>query len=282
MDVKRMALPEEADRLREIWAQSFEEDPDYAARFLQVFPPARHCLVYERDGAPVSMLWMLNARLCVDGRERPAQYIYAAATLPEYRGRGIFGELLGEAQRRAREAGCAASFLRPAEEGLFAYYERFGYTPYFYAAAETYTRAQLLEDSGNLPVTLATPAAYARARREFATTLPVWVDWGTPALTYARYLAGKAGGLAVTPRGCAVCETADADVLRVRELLCVPRDRRAVLASLTRRFPCQQMVVQSPAAGSEVRPFGALCPLADGVDESKLWKPRPYMGVALE
>ncbi len=281
MNVKRMAFAAESGRLLEIWAQSFEEDPAYAAQFVRVFPPARHCLVCEMDGGPVSMVWMLDAQLRRGEQTLPAQYIYAAATLPPYRGRGIFGELLQEAQRRAREDGCAASFLRPASDGLFPFYRRFGYVPYFYATQEIYTRAQLREDADCLPVTLVSPDTYARVRSGFGAALPLWVEWGTDVLAYARDLAGDAGGLAVTPRGCAVCETEE-DVLQVRELWCAPEDRRAVLASLARRFPCQTICARYPATEGRARPFGVLCPLHEDVWRAEGQETKPYMGLALE
>ncbi len=281
-----MALPEEADRLRGIWAESFDEDPAYAAAFLRVFPPERHCLVCEVDDVPVSMVWMLDATLHIRGRAAAAQYIYAAATLPAYRGRGIFGELLREAQQHAKRKGQLASFLRPAKPGLFSYYQRFGYVPAFYAATDTYPRAQLLEGSASLPLTLASPAEYAAARRAYRRELPICVEWDESVLAYARYLAGGNGGLAVTPKGCAVCEPDSGDpcVLQVRELFCAPADRQAVLETMARQFTCQIIRVTRPAGNGEAQPYGVLCPLDDVLFPAD-WvsaDPSPYMGLSLE
>ncbi len=47
------------------------------------------CLVAAPDGLPVSMLLLLPQRYAAAGRSLPVQYIYAAATLPAYRGGGI-------------------------------------------------------------------------------------------------------------------------------------------------------------------------------------------------
>jgi ribosomal protein S18 acetylase RimI-like enzyme len=55
-------------------------------------------------------------------------YIFAAWVAPEYRGNGIFTALMNGAEKIMRERGDAFAFVVPAEAGLFAAYEKLGYT----------------------------------------------------------------------------------------------------------------------------------------------------------
>ena len=55
-------------------------------------------------------------------------YIFAAWVAPEYRGKGIFTALMRGADEIMRARGYDFSFVVPAEAGLFAAYEKLGYT----------------------------------------------------------------------------------------------------------------------------------------------------------
>ena len=55
-------------------------------------------------------------------------YIFAAWVAPGFRGRGIFAKLMEEAEKIMRARAYAFAFVVPAEEKLFAMYEKMGYT----------------------------------------------------------------------------------------------------------------------------------------------------------
>ena len=55
-------------------------------------------------------------------------YIFAAWVAQEYRGQGIFRALMQGAEEEMRARGCDFAFVVPAEAGLFAAYEKLGYT----------------------------------------------------------------------------------------------------------------------------------------------------------
>lgn len=108
----------------------------------RLYRPA-DCMVEFRDDQPVSMAFLLPAVWHNGADAYPVQYIYAAATLPAYRGRGLFGSLLKRAHEEALRRGQAASFLRPGEPSLTAYYRRFGYENWFAADVLRLTREEL-------------------------------------------------------------------------------------------------------------------------------------------
>lgn len=279
--------PEQRAEIEEIWRASFPEDSAAArALFLDRLLPSGYCLSGSVGGRPVTMAFLLPAELETGTAALPLQYILAAATLPACRGRGLFGRLLRQALKRAREQGTAASFLRPAEPGLAAYYERFGYRPFFRAAAERAGREMfhpgealpdggfaLLEDERNA-------AAFRNAALEGH---PVWVRWPDELAALAAGSAGLSGGGAfVGEGGFALCEPAG-DTLFIRDWSCRPAAEKELRAAVAAHFPQREIALSRPAAPGEGESFGWLCPLNGGRDFwASLEKKSPYLGLAFE
>ena len=84
------------------------------------------------------MLFLLESSVCFQGQENRAAYLYAAATLPQYRSRGIMGGMIRFAADFCRSAGFHSIVLVPAEESLFGYYGRSGFKTAFYGAYESF------------------------------------------------------------------------------------------------------------------------------------------------
>ena len=122
-----LSRPDQIPALKAIWAASFPEDSHELIdrAFGRLYRPA-DCMVECRAGRPVSMAFLLPAVWHNGPCTYPVQYIYAAATLPAYRGQGLFGALLRQAHEEASRRGQAASFLRPGEPSLTADNRRCG------------------------------------------------------------------------------------------------------------------------------------------------------------
>jgi GNAT superfamily N-acetyltransferase len=80
--------------------------------------PGGHQYLAYLDGAPASTAMVIDA-------EGDAG-VYAIATMPEARGRGLAGNLTLQALRDARERGCETSTLQATKAG-FPIYQRMGY-----------------------------------------------------------------------------------------------------------------------------------------------------------
>ena len=120
-----------------IWRACFEDDEGYFRFFWENGFPLCRGLLWEEDGQAVSMLFLLPGAL---GNPNalgfsktllPAWYVYAVATLPEFRGRGYAGELTRYAAALAKGEGLSALCLRPADEGLYGYYAKLGFVKAF-------------------------------------------------------------------------------------------------------------------------------------------------------
>ena len=269
------ACPEQIPDLKTIWLRSFPADTEEDAEaFFQRFFQRENCLVHMEEGRPVSMTFALPAMLHAAGERYPVQYIYAASTLPEWRGRGIFGDLLEFACAEGVKRGMAASFLRPGEASLFAYYRRFDYRPFF---TSTLTRMPRQEGCAGTVNVLA-PEAYAAARGRALAGFPAWVEWSGAQAAYAVRNVQLAGGCALeSPGGCALCYP-DGDILRVRELLC-PLEEEPLFYTAFSTFDCSRWEIRRPGAGEYFGMWRPLSPVCEGL-LSRLAE--PYMGLSLE
>lgn len=261
MVVHRFAHETDVPALLSLWQAAFPEDtPAQITAFLSSVELASECLVAEENGAVVSMVFMLPASLQADTL-LPLQYIYAAATLPSHRGRGLFGDLLKQALKLAREQGIVASFLHPAQPSLCDYYARFGYRPFFYC--ETLCGEAKTADLAVRPVS---GAEYARLRERWC--LPFSVIWP------ARFLENTVA----VGEGCAVC-VPSGSVLYVRELFCDSEQQSESCEALAAHFGCTRYECRLPAERPTAAPFGLLCPLRPlNLGQSTI----PYMGIALD
>ncbi len=81
------------------------------------------CYYRYKDKKIVSQLFLIEGELSGD----TVGYIYAAATDKEYRGKGYMAELINRAKIKYPRLA-----LRPAQDSLYEYYERFGFKTSFY------------------------------------------------------------------------------------------------------------------------------------------------------
>ncbi|HOB36752.1 MAG TPA: GNAT family N-acetyltransferase [Candidatus Avimonas sp.] len=276
------------DSLLRIWLSAFPEDSKEDIRlFFSKFLKPDYCAIWMENGAPVSMTFMLPAELIVNGRASlKLAYIYAAATLTEYRGRGIFGRLLNEAHRYLKAKGTDACFLHPADGGLYRYYSRFGYKNYFQVCTETF-------DSGSLQSCQpeGAPEETGRLNPETRNSLlsgyPVWVKWPEQLILLAASGAERMGGSVIEVKGgWAVCEPSDGG-LYIPEWLCLPEYEDLLLKSVVSRFPDRSIVLRRPVhinRDDRGEKFGMICPLTPGAD--KLVRDTagysPYMGFTFD
>lgn len=109
-----------------VYMTAFPEDSKkFATDFINRF--FKNCCRYIiKDGKLVSMLFLLDGSLENGEESYPVAYLYAAATLPLYRGQGLMSELIEKAKKETAEKG-KILITKPATESLYSYYERFGF-----------------------------------------------------------------------------------------------------------------------------------------------------------
>ena len=109
---------------RALWKQCFGDSDAYLDLFFSKLGGDDTTFLYNAGGKAVGHLQLLDVAFASRAHLYPANYVFAACTHPDYRGRGVMKELLHEALRKGRERGDICSFIIPAEEWLYDYYAR--------------------------------------------------------------------------------------------------------------------------------------------------------------
>ena len=110
------------DSLRKLWKTVFGDSDAFLDSFFRIaFSPER-CNYLEENGVAICALYWFDCRF----QGGKLAYIYAVATHPEHRGKGLASRLMAETHGHLQRLGYAGTVLKPAQ-GLFPFYERLGY-----------------------------------------------------------------------------------------------------------------------------------------------------------
>lgn len=267
MNEIRFTTPRDISAIRHIWSAVFTDDaPKERDRFLKTVHLSDACVLACVEGKPVSMAFFLPAHLRVGGKNYAVRYLYAASTLPAYRGKGIFRDLLNTALSIFKERGTAACFLNPAERSLVEYYSRFGFKPAFFChTIEGIARV------AQLPMAPLSAKQFCSLRKPL---LPLnRIEWDDRLL---RYAASYATPMLIGDRAC-VLFAKQGDTLRVLELLGVPAEQHSTICSaLAFHQGCRSFETRVFSKTGDC--FGMLLPLAEDIPLDTVL----YMGLAFD
>jgi len=89
-------------------------------------------LIYKGKNGIVAMAFLIPSSIRLNGKLKPITYIYACATHPDYRNRGLMHNILKKAWQEACVRQEFGIFLCPASDTLYNYYEKEGFHTFFY------------------------------------------------------------------------------------------------------------------------------------------------------
>ena len=110
------------DALRKLWKTVFGDTDAFLDSFFTIAYSPDRCKYYAQDGEAICALYWFDCSY--EGGK--LAYIYAVATHPDHRGKGLASRLLEETHAHLQALGYAGTVLKPAA-GLFPFYERLGY-----------------------------------------------------------------------------------------------------------------------------------------------------------
>ena len=179
------------DSLRSLWKMVFGDTDVFLDHFFSIAYSPERCSYYEQDGEAICALYWFDC--AYEGGK--LAYIYAVATHPDHRGKGLASRLMEETHSRLKSQGYAGAVLKPAK-GLFPFYARLGYETCGYVSRFT---AEAAEDAAALEILSAD--AYANARQALLSQNMVAPGSEMMALlgTYARFYAFSGSILAIAP-----------------------------------------------------------------------------------
>lgn len=199
--ISRWARPEEQTSLQVLWNRVFGDGPVVSGAFFDRFPPEAHTRVINRDALAAMASW-----IPVTLAGQAGAYVYAVATAPDQRGKGLCRTLMGELEDALAARGLAFAALCPATSSLFDFYAKLGYETAFYHSVRQVSAIKKEIAPEEIP-----PAEYG-ALREAHLPSPHCV-WEEAALSYLLATGTRFYRL---PHGCAAVS---AESLRIPELL---------------------------------------------------------------
>ena len=204
----RKATDADIPQLKALWKAGFGDTDAEIDRFFDAAWP--HCLGFcaEEEGQLLAALYALPQTLVLGERQEKAAYLYAVATAPAFRGKGICRALMAYAEKELRKKWFACALLVPGEPSLFGFYETLGYRAQY---AHEIAAPQTPSKHGTAhPIEL---RAYAGLRETLLYAAPHvrydahWLSYAGTKF-YALQLEGRTGCAAVrqSPNGACVCE----------------------------------------------------------------------------
>lgn len=211
------------DDIKMLWHDCFGDSNEYVDFFLDHYNISQHMLVFIDGDKPVSMLSLLPMSVVTrDGMTLNGRYIYAVATDPRYRGRGLSTKLLEFTHDYLKKNGVRLSVLAPAKGDLYNFYHKRGFESMFFIGNAVLAAEDIPLYGKSFCISEATPEEFGRIREAAFSGRSMFVRWGGEALAYRLAETSMLGGetlllCADNARGIAVCHN-DGDTVRVREL----------------------------------------------------------------
>lgn len=290
MLLTRPSVPSDVPAQRQLWQLSFGDDGAYVDNFYNIYYRPERVLVLEEDGIVRSMTAWFDTTFVLPGvGSYRAAYLYAVATHPDCRGRGLAAKLLADADDYFRTLNIPAVTTVPAEPSLHQFFGANGFGECFTLIPETLDVSTLQAPNVENPLRPASPAQYNTVRESLLADLP-HISYGDDALAFqASCCALGGGGLFVGETALGpVCLCAEGDgqgTMIFKELLGGPA-ALAILPHLPSKFPAQQHLVRTPMYSRQKETDGWKFAMLKWLDPSMAqtwdWSSTAYLGLAFD
>jgi len=286
----RLSTPQDIPALRELWCLAFGDSGAYVDNFFQRYYRPERVLVLEDEGQVRSMTaWFDTTFVVPDQGEFKAAYLYAVATHPDCRGKGLAARLLAGADDWFRSQNIPAVTTVPAQPSLHTFFGANGFRECFTLVERALTPDQLPE-SGVSAFRPLTPAEYGSLRESLLDGTP-HIAYPVDALAYQEgccLLSG--GGLyeVQTAYGpvCLCAEGASDGLIVLKECLGSFEARQLALSNLPRIASAQRWLVREPldsiSAPDNPWAFAMLKWLDPDQANSWDWSSTAYLGLAFD
>ncbi|MGN0448649.1 MAG: GNAT family N-acetyltransferase [Acutalibacteraceae bacterium] len=127
-DNKEQYFPE----LISLWQDVFGDERAYIELLFKKEYKGFDIFAHFESGQIVSVLYLLSAEIFIDGTAYKGKYLYAAATKENFRKKGLMEKLIKDAQCFCKKENLDFISLVPANEKLYDYYGKLGFTASMY------------------------------------------------------------------------------------------------------------------------------------------------------
>lgn len=282
--------------LARLWKICFEEPARPAKYFLNNYFRPENALIYQVGEKIAAAVYLLPATVVSMDGPAQAHYIYAAATLPQYRSRGFMAALLAGAALAGAHRGDQYSVVLPATESLYPLYEKAGYAPFFRSRLVSVPAEKLRAAAapGQPGITVIPGPELNALRNGFLAEQTGSVLWSDEAFAFAAGMGSVYGdrlvcSLTEGKPAYALCRKLDADTCLVLETMADETTFPGLAAKLTGAFSAQTYRFRLPVSGGlfrsegEAVPFGMIRPVGGAApDRIQPENGAPYLGLALD
>jgi ribosomal protein S18 acetylase RimI-like enzyme len=146
----RYGRSDDRNTVLNLWLLCFPDDSEYAGFFLNhLYRPETVLLAFAGEKA-AGMAHILPCTIRgPGGTVCNARYIYAVATHPNFRNRGVCSVLIKRILADMYENNEPVALLKPASDSLFNYYRRFGFVPVFTQPKHVHPRVEMRTANSN-------------------------------------------------------------------------------------------------------------------------------------
>ncbi|QOX65394.1 GNAT family N-acetyltransferase [Anoxybacterium hadale] len=260
----RIAKTGDLEKLKLIWKLCFGDEDQYIDTYFNYRNWKEETAVLLKDGQIVSMLSMIPADIVLEeGTRQKSAMIYGVATHPDHQKMGLADELMRFCNQYLAAQEIGTTFLVPAGESLFRFYEKRGYKEAFYLCQRELTgiQARKLEvpDRLSLKLCVAEPVEYNAARRSFLAG-STYIDYRDEEIRHQKRISNQSGGdLYLIQRdgetatagkasviGCAVIEQSS-ELTVIKELLAEEQYLASAVKHIGGIIPADRYLVRTPA-----------------------------------
>ncbi len=268
-----------------IWRMAFSDSDEYIGNFFKYMYKDGYALVSRELGVAVACAYLLETQLVIKGRPFSAYYFYAAATHPNYRGRGHMAAIINEAEKLAVKRGIDFIILVPAEKSLFGYYQRFGFETKFYKRVLSFSRDELSGLAAEPDLTDAFSLNIFETRQT-ALGMYDFLNWGAHDMKYAMYVHDcESGSVAFVSDGYALYNMGK-DTVYVKEM-CTLSDPGELFTMLLMEDEARKFTINLPvddplhAKEEKIVPEGMCLALGEDARVALSSVKHAYIGITL-
>lgn len=277
----RTSTPADIPALRALWQLAFWDSDEYIDNFFRTYYRPERMLVLEEDGTPKAMTAWFDTAFVVPGKgEYRSAYLYAVATHPGCRGKGLAARLLAGADDWFRAWSIPAVTTVPAQPSLHNFFGSNGFRECF---CHDEVRLTPSGSSSCFALEPISPQTYA-GLREAILQNTCHIRLPAEAVAYQAGCGAISGGglyAAETKAGTAIlcAEGMEDGTLLVKELLGCPEARQLVQNHLHALLPGFSGICRFPG---QTIPFGMLKWLDPALDAGWDWSSTAYLGLAFD
>lgn len=275
-----------------LWQECFGDPAAYPEFFLSLFFAPQDCLVDREGGELAAAVYLLPAQVLENGRPVQAHYIFAAATAPRFRSRGIMSRLLERAAETGAARGDRYSAVLPSDEELYRFYAASGYADFFSVRAADVPASRLRAAArGGWAPYAGSADALNRLRTELLAESDGSLLWSGEMFRKSVAMSGAYGDRLVAVQTGAGPAYALCHMENGACMLLETAARKAAFPFLAdailREAPAERYRFRLPADGGpfpgegELLRFGMIKALGGG-DRGAIRPGRPYLGLGMD